>query len=83
MENIISLIIPVLVGLLIFKILKSQIKLIWKVIVNSLSGFACLWLLNLLADFTGIILPINLVTCLITGFLGVPGIILLVLGQLL
>ena len=83
MENIISLIIPVLVGLLIFQILKSQIGCIWKIVVNSLSGFVCLWLLNLLSGFTGILLPINLVTCLITGFLGVPGIILLVLGQLL
>ena len=83
MENIISLIIPVLVGLLIFQILKSQIGCIWKIIVNSLSGFVCLWLLNLLSGFTGILLPINLVTCLITGFLGIPGIILLVLGQLL
>ncbi len=83
MENIISLVVPVLVGLLIFNVVKSQIGCIWKIVVNSLSGFVCLWLLNLLSGFTGITLPINLVTCLITGFLGIPGIILLVLGQLL
>ncbi|MBR7179425.1 MAG: pro-sigmaK processing inhibitor BofA family protein [Oscillospiraceae bacterium] len=83
MVNIISLIIPVLAGLLILKLVLSQIGCIWKIVANSLSGFVCLWLLNLLSGFTGILLPINLVTCLITGFLGVPGIILLVLGQLL
>ena len=83
MENIIALIVPVLIAVLVFKLLFSQVKLIWKILVNSLSGFVCLWLLNLLSGFTGVLLPINLVTCLITGFLGVPGIILLVLGQLL
>ena len=83
MENIVALLVPVLIGIVIFKIIKSQIGCIWKIVVNSLSGFACLWLLNLLSGLTGIILPINFVTCLLVGALGIPGIILLVLGQLM
>ena len=83
MENILALIIPVLIAVLVFKLLFSQVKLIWKIAVNSISGFICLWLLNLASGFTGILLPINFVSCLLTGALGVPGIILLVLGQLL
>lgn len=58
-------------------------KWFWKIGINSLCGFACLWLLNLISGFTGIVFEINFVTALLVGFLGIPGIILLVLGQLL
>ena len=81
MENILALIIPVLIAVLVFKLLFSQVKLIWKIAVNSLSGFLCLWLLNLASGITGIGFEINFITTLLVGFLGVPGIILLLIGQ--
>jgi inhibitor of the pro-sigma K processing machinery len=81
MENILALIIPVLIAVLVFKLLFSQMKLIWKIAVNSLSGFICLWLLNLASGITGIVFEINFITTLLVGFLGVPGIILLLIGQ--
>lgn len=83
METILALLIPVVVGIVVVKFFFSQIGCLWKIAVNSVSGFICLWLLNLASGFTGILLPINFVSCLLTGALGVPGIILLVLGQLL
>ncbi len=81
MENILALVIPVVIGVLVIKFLFSQVKLIWKIAVNSLSGFLCLWLLNLVSGITGIVFEINFVTALLVGFLGIPGIILLVIGQ--
>ena len=81
MENILALIIPVLIAVLVFKLLFSQMKLIWKIAINSLSGFICLWLLNLASGITGIVFEINFITTLLVGFLGVPGIILLLIGQ--
>ena len=81
MENTLALIIPVLIAVLVFKLLFSQMKLIWKIAVNSLSGFVCLWLLNLASGITGIVFEINFITTLLVGFLGVPGIILLLIGQ--
>ena len=83
MENIIALIVSVLIAVLVFKLLFSQVKLIWKIAINSLSGFICLWLLNLASGITGIVFEINFITTLLVGFLGVPGIILLVIGQFL
>ena len=83
METILALLIPVVVGIVVVKFFFSQIGCLWKLAVNSVSGFICLWLLNLASGLTGIVLPINFVSCLLTGFLGIPGIILLVLGQLL
>ena len=82
MVNILALIIPVLLGVLVVKFLFSQVKLIWKIAVNSLSGFVCLWLLNLVSGITGFVFEINFITCLLVGFLGIPGIILLVIRQL-
>ena len=83
MENILTLLIPVVVGILVLKFFFSQIGCLWKIAVNSASGFICLWLLNLISGFTGIVFEINIVTVLLAGFLGIPGIILLVLGQFL
>ena len=83
MENILALIVPVLIAVLVFKLLFSQVKLIWKIAINSLSGFICLWLLNLASGITGIVFEINFITTLLVGFLGVPGIILLLIGQFL
>ena len=83
MENILALILPVLIAILVFKFLFSQAKRIWKIIVNSASGFICLWLLNLASGLTGIVFEINFFTALLVGFLGIPGIILLMIGQLL
>ena len=83
MENILALIVPVVIAVLVFKLLFSQVKLIWKIAVNSLSGFACLWLLNLASGITGIVFEINFITTLLVGFLGIPGILILLIGQLL
>ena len=83
MENILALIVPVVIAVLVFKLLFSQVKLIWKIVVNSLSGFICLWLLNLASGITGIVFEINFITTLLVGFLGIPGILILLIGQLL
>lgn len=83
MENILTLLIPVIVGIVVLKFVMSQIGCLWKIIANSVSGFVCLWLLNLLSGITGIVFEINLVTTLIAGAFGIPGIIFLVVMQFL
>ena len=80
-EGLTTIIIPVVVGLLVLKFLVSQIGCLLKFVIHAASGFACLWLLNLAAVYTGITLEINLVTVLIAGFAGIPGIIVMVLRQ--
>ena len=83
MENILALIVPVLIAIFVIKLLLSQVKLIWKLAVNSISGFICLWLLNLASGLTGIVFEINIITALVVGFLGIPGIVLLLVLQFL
>ena len=76
MESILAIVVPVVLAIL-------ALKIIWKLALNSLSGFICLWLLNLVSGITGIVFEINLLTTLIVGFLGIPGIVLLVIVHFL
>ena len=77
MENIVTFAIPILLGILLLKLLLTPMKWIFKLALHALTGFICLWLLNLISGFTGILFPINAVTALIAGFLGLPGIAVL------
>ena len=83
MGDFLNILIPAALCLGFLRLCVAQVRWIWKIGINSLSGFACLWLLNLISGFTGIFFPINLVTALIAGFLGIPGILFLVLAQFL
>lgn len=80
-EGLTTIVIPVVLGIIVLKFLLSQIGCFLKLAIHAASGFACLWLLNLAAVYTGITIEINLVTVLISGFLGIPGIIFLVLSK--
>lgn len=77
MEEFLRLLIPIVLIYSFLRLCMAPLSLVWKIGVNTLSGFICLWLLNLISGFTGLIFPINAVTALIAGFLGLPGIALL------
>ena len=79
MEEIVTLLIPVMLAVSLLRLLVLPIKLIWKLAIHSGCGFVCLWLLNSVSAFTGILFPINAVTTLIAGVLGLPGIGILAL----
>ncbi|MCR6547042.1 pro-sigmaK processing inhibitor BofA family protein [Dehalobacterium formicoaceticum] len=70
-------IIALLLLLPALKFLLTPVRLIFKILVNGLMGFLILWLINIFAEPWGFFLPINTVTVLVAGFLGIPGIILL------
>jgi len=77
-----------LVGLImsavvLFKIAAAPIKLIFKLMLNALSGFMLLLLANLISGFFDFSIPINMINCIITGVFGIPGVALLVLIRLL
>lgn len=74
MEETLSLLIPALGTVMAARLLLLPLQLGWKAAVHSGCGFLCLWLLNLSSGVTGIVLPINAVTVLTAGTLGLPGI---------
>ncbi len=85
--EIVNIIIAVLFMLvilyLIAQVFLKPIKLLWKLILNSAIGLILLLAINFVGAFFSFILPVNLVTILIAGFLGIPGLMLLICFQLL
>lgn len=79
MEEIVTLLIPALLAIVLIRLLVLPMKLIFKIGLHSAAGFICLWLLNAISGFTGILFPINAATVLIAGFLGLPGIAVMAL----
>lgn len=58
------------------------IKLIFRLVYNALIGGAMLWLLNFVGTYIGFNIPINPITALVAGFLGLPGVIILILFKI-
>lgn len=52
-------------------------KLLSIAVVNSFIGLVILWIVNLAGSYVGFKLPLNAVTVLVTGFLGIPGLAML------
>ena len=74
METWITLLIPALLALVLVRLLLLPLRSMLKLTIHSGCGFLCLWLLNTVSGFTGIAFPMNAVTVLTAGILGLPGI---------
>lgn len=68
---------------IIAQVVVKPIKLLWKLLLNSAIGLVLLMLTNYAGAYFAFSIPINLITVLITGFLGVPGILLVICFKLL
>jgi len=62
-------------------LLVLPIKIIVKLVLNGIVGAIALFVINIFGNFFGLTIGINPVTALIAGFLGIPGIILLLFLQ--
>ena len=83
MEKIVTLLIPALLAGILIRLLLLPVRFLVKLAIHSGCGFLCLWMLNTVSGFTGIVFPMNAVTVLTAGILGLPGIgILAVLAVL-
>jgi inhibitor of the pro-sigma K processing machinery len=68
---------------IIAKLIMQPLKLVWKLVINSIIGLVLLMLANYIGAYFDFSLPLNVLTVLIAGFLGIPGILLLICFQLL
>lgn len=62
-------------------ILIIPLRYLVKLIINGIIGGILLFLINLLGGFIGLHIAINPLTAIIAGFLGVPGVVLLIVLQ--
>ena len=81
MDNFAVLLISVFLVFGLLRLIALPIRWGVKILLNSACGFVCLFLLNSISGFTGLYFPINYVTAVIAGFLGLPGIVVLALIQ--
>lgn len=79
MNNIIYFIIAVLAIFVVGKILAWPFKVLINLIFNGILGGILLFLINLVGSTFGLVIPINAITALIAGFLGIPGVLFLVI----
>ncbi|MBQ7465453.1 MAG: pro-sigmaK processing inhibitor BofA family protein [Oscillospiraceae bacterium] len=63
------------------RLVKSPLRLIVRVGVNTALGLFALWLLNMTTPYTGLSLGMNWFNALAVGILGLPGLGLLLLVQ--
>ena len=82
--NYLTMIITAIVVLLIAKfLLHVNVRRLIELIINIILGIVILWLLNKFGGSLGISIPINIITALVVGILGVPGVIILLLLNLI
>ena len=65
--------------LIVVNFFSLSLKLLW----NGVVGMSLLWLFNLVGGIVGLQLEIGAVSALVAGFFGIPGVILLLLYQLM
>ena len=80
-QKIIAVILGIFFILALIRVFRAPLRVALKVLVNTLLGFLALWVVNLTAGFTGIVLGFNVLNALLIGVLGVPGFVMLLLVQ--
>ncbi len=68
--------------LLALRYFRKPFRFIFRILASSLLGGVLLMLLNTFGAGLGLYLPVNPVTALLVGFLGVPGVLALLFIQL-
>jgi len=64
----------IIVLFLFGRMLLLPMKLLFKLTVNSLVGGVFLVLINIAGAGVGIVMPVNIITAVIAGVLGLPGV---------
>ena len=82
MEYLYIIIIGLMVLALAKFILKFTFKKIIPLLLNIVLGMVVLWLVNTFGGSVGIYVPINIITILVVGLGGLPGVILLIVLSL-
>ena len=82
MERIAVFLIPVLLGVILFRVLIAAIRRAVKLALHAAAGLLSLLAINFLAPFSGVLIPVNAVTVLVSGIFGLPGTALLILLEL-
>ena len=82
-DTLIAYLAGIIVIFLIGRIFIIPLKIILKLIINSLLGGILILLINVIGATWGFHLGLNIITAIFVGLLGIPGSIVLILLKLL
>ena len=78
-EKILAAALGAFLLLALLRAFRTPLRVLLKLLGNTLLGFGALWCVNLTAALTGVSLGLNLWNALVIGALGLPGFVLLLL----
>jgi inhibitor of the pro-sigma K processing machinery len=79
MDVAVYFLIAIVAMVILVKLFSWPLKILGKLILNGVLGFVLLLLVNFAGQYIGITIPMNAITVIIAGFLGVPGVIFLII----
>lgn len=65
------------------KVFVVPIKIIWKLVINSVLGGLFIFIINLIGSYFNFHIGLNFITSIFVGLLGIPGAIVIVIIKLL
>ena len=68
---------------LLLKLLKKPMKWAFKLLLHALFGYITLFLFNFIGAFFGVSLEITWLSAIVSGLLGIPGVVILLILQYL
>lgn len=77
-----SFLVALIILYIVLKIIAAPVKIIIKLMINAFVGGVVLFLINLVGAGFGFALNITWLTSLIVGIFGVPGVVLVILLQM-
>ena len=78
-STVVILVVAVIFLGLFIKLLKTPLKLALKLLLHAVAGFVMLFLVNLFGSDIGISLEMSWLNAIVSGVLGVPGVVILLL----
>ena len=83
MSSILVYILAVIGVCIIAKLLSAPLKIVFRLLANAVIGAIALVIINYIGSFFSFHIDLNFITALIAGALGVPGIAILFILELL
>jgi inhibitor of the pro-sigma K processing machinery len=83
MNTILAYVLGLFLLYIIGMILVIPIKVIMKLVINGVIGGVLLFIFNLVGGLFGLGIALNPLNAIIVGFLGIPGVILLLVLQII
>lgn len=77
-SSVLTIALGVIIVIVLIKIITAPIKGIFKLLLNTVSGFVTLAIVNFLGSFIGLSLEVNILNAAISGIFGIPGVIALI-----